>query len=96
MLAQAEFDRAERLLATKVVSAEEYDQRREALDVAKAQVTQTLENVLQARVALGLPAKPPAGTSLADVPADLDQTFSSVRQAQSDLLQSAAQLGIVP
>jgi membrane fusion protein (multidrug efflux system) len=96
VLAQAEFDRAERLLATKVVSAEEYDQRREALDVAKAQVTQTLENVLQARVALGLPAKPPAGTSLADVPADLDQTFSSVRQAQSDLLQSAAQLGIVP
>ena len=96
VLAQAEFDRAERLLATKVVSAEEYDQRREALDVAKAQVTQALENVLQARVALGLPAKPPAGTSLADVPADLDQTFSSVRQAQADLLQSAAQLGIVP
>ena len=94
VLAQAEFGRAERLLATKVVSAEEYDQRREALDVAKAQVTQTLENVLQARVALGLPAKPPAGTSLADVPADLDQTFSSVRQAQADLLQSAAQLGV--
>jgi membrane fusion protein, multidrug efflux system len=96
VLAQAEFDRAERLLATKVVSAEEYDQRRETLDVAKAQVTEALENILQARVALGLPAKPPAGTSLADVPADLDQTFSSVRQAQADLLQSAAQLGVVP
>jgi membrane fusion protein, multidrug efflux system len=96
VLAQAEFDRAERLLATKVVSAEEYDQRREALDVAKAKVTQALENVLQARVALGLPAQPPAGASLADVPADLDQTFSSVRQAQADLVQSAAQLGIVP
>ncbi len=95
VLAQAEFDRAERLLATKVVSAEEYDQRREALDVAKAQVTQTLENVLQARVALGLPAQPPAGTTLADVPADLDQTFSSVRQAQADLIQGAAQLGVV-
>jgi membrane fusion protein, multidrug efflux system len=96
VLAQAEFNRAERLLATKVVSAEEYDQKREALDVAKAQVQQALENVLQARVALGLPAQPPAGMSLADVPADLDQTFSSVRQAQADLLQSAAQLGIVP
>jgi membrane fusion protein (multidrug efflux system) len=96
VLAQAEFDRAERLLAAKVVSAEEYDQRREALDVAKAQATQALENVLQARVALGLPAQPPAGTSLADVPADLDQTFSSVRQALADLLQSAAQLGVVP
>jgi membrane fusion protein (multidrug efflux system) len=59
VLAQAEFDRAERLLSTKVVSAEEYDQRREARDVAKAQVTQALESVLQARVALGLPAQPP-------------------------------------
>jgi len=96
VLAQAEFDRAERLLATKVVSAEEYDQRREALDVAKAKVTQALESVLQARVALGLPAQPPGGTNLAEVPADLDQTFSSVRQAQADLLQSAAQLGVVP
>jgi len=96
VLAQAEFDRAARLLATKVVSAEEYDQRHETLDIAKAQVTQSLENILQARVALGLPAQPPAGSSLADVPADLDQTFSSVRQAQADLLQSAAQLGIVP
>jgi len=95
-LAQAEFGRAERLLATKVVSTEEYDKRREQLDVAKAQVTQALENVFQARVALGLPGEPPAGTSLADVPADLDQTFSSVRQAQADLLQSAGQLGIVP
>jgi membrane fusion protein, multidrug efflux system len=96
VLAQAEFDRAERLLATKVVSAEEYDQKREALDVAKAKVTQALESVLQARVALGQPAQPPAGTTLAEVPADLDQTFSSVRQAQADLLQSAAQLGVVP
>ena len=95
-LAQAEFGRSERLLATKVVSAEEYDKRREELDVAKAQVTQALENVFQARAALGLPGQPPAGTSLADVPADLDQTFSSVRQAQADLLQSAGQLGIVP
>ena len=96
VLAQAEFDRAERLLATRVVSAEECDKRREELDVAKAQVTQALESVFQARVALGLPGQPPAGTSLADVPPDLDETFSSVRQAQAELLQSAGQLGIVP
>src|SRR6202035_2460055 len=95
VLAQAEFDRAERLLATKVISAEEWDQRRETLDVAKAQVQQALENVYQARVALGLPAQPPAGTNLTEVPADLDQTFSSVRQAQADLIQGAAQLAVV-
>jgi membrane fusion protein, multidrug efflux system len=95
VLAQQEFDRAQRLLSTRVVSQEEYDERREALDVAKAQVTQALESIYQARVALGLPAQVPEGKSLADVPEDLDQTFSSVRQAQADLLQSAAQLGIV-
>jgi membrane fusion protein (multidrug efflux system) len=96
VLAQREFDRAERLLSTRVVSQEEYDERREALDVAKAQVTQALQNIYQARVALGLPAQVPEGKKLSDVPPDLDQTFSSVRQAQADLLQSAAQLGIVP
>jgi len=96
VLAQQEFDRSERLLSTRVVSQEEYDERREALDVAKAQVTQALQNIYQARVALGLPAQVPEGKKLSDVPPDLDQTFSSVRQAQADLLQSAAQLGIVP
>jgi membrane fusion protein (multidrug efflux system) len=96
VLAQQEFGRAERLLATKVVSQEEYDERREALEVAKAQVAQALENVYQARVALGLPAQPPEGKTLADVPQDLDQTFSSVFQAQADLRQSAAQLGVFP
>jgi membrane fusion protein (multidrug efflux system) len=95
VLAQAEFDRAVRLIANKVMSAEEYDQKREALDVAKARVKQALENIYQARVALGLPGEPPEGTSLADVPANLDQNFSSVRQALADLLQSAAKLGIV-
>jgi membrane fusion protein (multidrug efflux system) len=96
VLAQQEFDRAQRLLATRVVSQEEYDERREALDVAQSRVKQALENIYQARVALGLPAKAAEGKTLADVPEDLDQTFSSVRQAQADLLQSAAQLGIVP
>jgi len=96
VLAQAEFDRAKRLLESKVVSAEEFDQKREALDAAQAEVTQTLENVYQARAALGLPGKPPEGTSLIDVPADLDQTFSSVREALADLLHSITQLGVVP
>ena len=96
VLAQQEFDRAKQLLTTKVVSKEEYDQKQAGLAVANAQVAQALQNVYQARVNLGLPAVPPAGTSLADVPPDLDQTFSSVRQALADLLHSAAQLGITP
>ncbi len=95
-LAQAEFDRAQRLLSGKVVSSEEYDQKRETLDVSKAQVTQSLESVAQARVALGLPGIPPEGKGLTEVPPDLDQNFSSVRQALADLVQSAAPLGIIP
>jgi membrane fusion protein (multidrug efflux system) len=96
VLAQAEFDRAKQLLASKVVSSEEFDQKREALDVAKAQVTQALENVSQARVALGLPAQPKDGASLTDVPPDLNQNFSSVRQAAADLIQAASLLGVEP
>ncbi len=96
VLAQAEFDRAKKLLETKVSSKEEYDQKRAQLDVANAQVKQALENVYQARAALGLPAQPAEGANLADVPSNLDQTFSSVREALSDLLRSAAPLGVVP
>jgi membrane fusion protein (multidrug efflux system) len=95
VLAQAEFERAKKLLETKVSSKEEYDQKREQLDVANAQVKQALENVYQARAALGLPAQPPEGKSLTDVPVDLDQTFSSVREALGQLMQSASQLGVV-
>jgi membrane fusion protein, multidrug efflux system len=94
VLAQAEFDRAQRLLETKVVSAEEYDQKREALDVATAEVKQALQNIYQARVALGLPAQPTDGTSLGDVPPNLDQNFSSVREALAVLYQGAAALGV--
>jgi membrane fusion protein (multidrug efflux system) len=96
VLAQAEFDRSQRLLSGKVVSNEEYDQKKETLDVAKAKVTESLQSVLQARAALGLPGVPPPGQSLTDVPPDLDQTFSSVSQALADLIQGAAVLGIIP
>jgi membrane fusion protein (multidrug efflux system) len=95
VLAQAEFERAKKLLETKVSSKEEYDQRREQLDVANAQVKQALESVYQARAALGLPAQPPEGKDLTDVPENLDQTYSSVREALGNLMQAAAPLGVV-
>jgi membrane fusion protein (multidrug efflux system) len=94
-LAETEFERARKLAATKVVSAEELDQKREVLDVARAQMQQSLESVYQARAALGLPARPAEGQGLTEVPADLDQTFSTVRQALAELMQGAAQLGVV-
>src|SRR5881394_3023446 len=94
MLAQSEFDRSKKLLETKVASKEEFDQKREQLGVANAQVKQAVENVYQARAALGLPAQPPEGARLTDVPPNLDQTFSSVREALGNLMEAAAQLGV--
>ena len=45
---------------------------------------------------LGLPAEPEQGHDLTDVPKDLDQKFSTVREALGQLLYTAAPLGIVP
>jgi len=49
--------------------------------------------VHQIRAALGLPIQPEDG-DLGQVPPDLDQTISSVREAQAELIRSAAQLGV--
>jgi membrane fusion protein (multidrug efflux system) len=95
VLAQADFERVDTLLKQNAVSKQDFDQKRAALDVAQAQVKQALENVHQARVALGLPPDPPAGGKLTDMPDNLDQVFSSVREALAELIQSAAQLGVV-
>jgi membrane fusion protein (multidrug efflux system) len=61
--------------------------------VADAQVKQALEEVSQTRVSLGLPPTAANG-DLTAVPDDLNQTFSSVRQAVADLTRIAAQVGL--
>ena len=93
--AQEELDRAKALVSSSAVSREEYDRRDVALSVARADVTQALEDAHQIRVSLGLPAEPENGGDLGQVPSDLDQTFSAVREAQSELIQSAAELGVI-
>jgi membrane fusion protein, multidrug efflux system len=93
-LAQVEFRRAEQLLPTSDISREEYDRRQAAQSVAQAEVTQAMADVHQIRVSLGLAAQPESG-DLAEVPPDLDQTFSSVLEAQAALIQTAAQLGVI-
>jgi membrane fusion protein (multidrug efflux system) len=91
--AQAELDRAKALVSSAFETREEYDRRDAAVSVARADVTQALEDAHQIRVSLGLPAEPANG-DLGDVPPDLDQTFTSVRQAQTELIQSAAEFGV--
>jgi membrane fusion protein (multidrug efflux system) len=92
-LAQVEFDRAAKLVVSENVPRAEYDRRQAILLAARADVTQTLADVHQIRVGLGLPPKAEGG-DLGQVPPDLDQTFSSVLKAQADLIQTAAQLGV--
>jgi multidrug resistance efflux pump len=94
-LAQVNFDRAKQLLGTPAESRQQYDQRQEEFSTANAQVIQSLAAVHQVRASLGLPPEPKQGGDLGQVPPDLDQTFSSVLQAQADLIESAAQLGVI-
>ncbi len=94
-LAQVDFNRAKQLLETPAESRQEYDRAQRTLSTADAQVNEALAGVYQARASLGLPAQPSSGGDLGQVPPDLDQTFSSVLEAQADLIQSAAQLGVV-
>jgi membrane fusion protein (multidrug efflux system) len=91
--AEADYARAEPLVKSGAVSKEDLDTRQAALRVGRAQVQEALQEVYQVRVALGLPMTPESGDDLTQVPDKLDQTFSTVRQAQMNLVQAAAQIG---
>jgi membrane fusion protein (multidrug efflux system) len=91
--AQHQFDRVDRLFKNDRAAPQEMHDRTADLKVAKAQVDEALEGIYQVRVSLGLPRRPESG-DLTEVPANLDQTFSKVRQAQTGVLQAAAQLGV--
>ena len=88
----ADLVRARALFSRNAIAREEFDKRLESERTAAAAVKQALEEVHEARVALGLPPHPETG-ELTDVPADINQTFSGVRQALADVNQSMAQLG---
>jgi membrane fusion protein (multidrug efflux system) len=93
--AQGDYDRVIQLADNGAVSKEEIDRRKEALAVSRAELEEALQGVYQVRLSLGLSRQPQASDALDQVPPDLNQTFSSVRQAQFSLIQTAAQLGVV-
>jgi membrane fusion protein (multidrug efflux system) len=92
--ARADLDRAVPLAKNGAVSSEELDRRTQVVAVADAQVKEAMQGVYQIRASLGLDKQPETG-GLASVPDNLVETFSSVRQAQYELMQAAAQLGVV-
>ncbi|MEW6436835.1 MAG: HlyD family secretion protein [Pseudomonadota bacterium] len=93
-LAEQEFSRTSQLVASGNASRELYDERQAALSIAQSGVTQALADANQIRVSLGLPKQSEDSEALDQVPPDLDETFSSVLQAQAALIQTAAELGV--
>jgi membrane fusion protein, multidrug efflux system len=93
--ATADYQRALAVQKTPgAISQQDVDRYQETFRTTTAQVKQALEHVHQIRVSLGLPAAPASDSELADVPADLDQTFSAVREVQGKLMEAAAELGV--
>ncbi len=92
--ARADFERASDLLSKRALSREEFDQRRQDIRVAEAAVSQAREEIFQVRASLGLQPEPQRGKDFTDLPADLDETFSDVRTAFSELVQTMSQLGL--
>ena len=84
ILAQQEFERTSKLVVSEIATRELYDQRQAALSIARAGVVQALADANQIRVSLGLQTQPEDSADLDQVPPDLDQTFSSVLQAQAE------------
>jgi len=95
-LARANLRRGEELLPSGGISKEDLETRRQTVKVDEASVDQALQAVQATRVGLGLAAQPAGGHDLSEVPEDLDQNFSAVRQALAQTVQSAAQLGYIP
>jgi membrane fusion protein (multidrug efflux system) len=92
--AQADYNRNKPLVANGAITQQDMDAYTEAMLVAQAQVQEALQGVYQIRVSLGLPPVPVAGNDLTQVPPDLNQSFSSVREAQARLIQAASALGV--
>jgi membrane fusion protein (multidrug efflux system) len=92
-LAERDFARAEFLVAKGSMSKQQFDQQAATLQVNRNRVISADQTVQQTRAGLGLPIN---HENPLDVPQNLDQNFSTVREALGALYSSAAQLGFSP
>jgi membrane fusion protein (multidrug efflux system) len=93
VLARERLKRGKELAPRGTLAKEELDERRQTFQMAEAAVDQGYQQIFAIRVGLGLPAQPATGKDLTDVPPNLDQDFSGVREILGRLRQSAAQFG---
>jgi membrane fusion protein (multidrug efflux system) len=92
-LAQRDFVRGEDLLRKGAISKQQFDQYTATLEVAQNRVQSAEQTVQRTRASLGLPIN---HENPLDMPKNLDQSFSSVREALGILQNSIAQLGFFP
>jgi membrane fusion protein (multidrug efflux system) len=90
---RADFGREQQLYQQQVISRAQFDSFQEAFSVAQAQQQEAQHDVASVRAELGLAAASKNGDELSGIPANLDQTYSAVKVAQSRLMQTAAELG---
>jgi membrane fusion protein (multidrug efflux system) len=95
-LARDNLKRGDELLPSGGISKEDLDIRRQTAKVAEADVVQARQAVFADRVGLGLSKEPPQGKDLTYTPVELIETYSLVRQALAQLLQTVAQIGYKP
>jgi membrane fusion protein (multidrug efflux system) len=93
VLAENDYVRGQGLIVHSAISQQQFDQYKAALEVAKNRVAAAQDTIQQTRASQGLP---PDRDHPLDVPTHLDQSFSGVRQALGQMVQSLAQLGITP
>ena len=91
--AQKDYDRNQPLVQSGTITQQDFDAYKASLEVARNRVASAEDVIQQTRVGLGLPIN---HDHPLDVPADLDQNFSLVRQALGTLMQQAAQFGYTP
>lgn len=91
--AKADLARAKESFSKGAAGKQDMDAATEAAGVAESLVKQMMEEVREVRVSLGLPPDPEDG-NLTAVPPNLNQTFSTVRQAVADLMHLMAKVGL--
>ena len=95
-LAEANLKRGKEELPQNAISKQDVDVLNRSVKSSQAGVEQALQQVYAIRVGLGLAERPPDGHPLTEVPPDIDQNYSNVRQYLAQTLQSAALLGYFP
>jgi len=92
-LAARDYARNQALVKKGVITEQQFDQYVAALEVARNRVISAEQTIQQTRASLGLPIN---HENPLDVPEDLEENFSTVREALGAMYSSLTQLGFAP